>query len=236
MVRTTISECRTLCYKTWRGACSFSTEPAQGFLLHLLNAQSTQHAHLHRVELTSTQLFLRGVTLAELAACLLEDRPCTPEYMRAEYLDQVMPPWNFDFSSNIALPSRALCDLVADTPVDPDGDIIQAIIHADVQAVNDPDVIAGVDLNEACVYGPFSVAGLEEPILLAMYSQPLPVSTIPEDVSRTAASAASAFQPSETEIRSAQRAISDAGRDRNCKLVHLCPICEKTYTRKSSLE
>ncbi|KAI4524819.1 hypothetical protein K525DRAFT_252971 [Schizophyllum commune Loenen D] len=172
---------------------------------------------------SSTQLFLRGVTLAELAACLLEDRPRTPECMRAEYLDQVMSPWNFDFSSNIALPSRALRDLVADTPIDPDGDIIQAIIHAGVQAVNDPDVIAGVDLDEACVYGTFSVAGLEEPILLAMYSQPLPVSTIPED-------------PSETEIRSAQRAISDAGRDRNCKLVHLCPICEKTYTTKSSLK
>ncbi|KAL1714771.1 hypothetical protein EV715DRAFT_266419 [Schizophyllum commune] len=172
---------------------------------------------------TSTQLPLLGVTLAQLAACVLEDRPRTPEYMRAEYLDQIMSPWNFDFSSNIAFPSRALCDLVADTPIDPDGDIIQAIIHAGVQAVNDPDVIAGVDLNEACVYGPFLTAGLEEPILLAMYSQPLPVSTIPED-------------PSETEIRSARRAISDAGRDQDCKLVHLCPICEKTYTRKSSLK
>ena len=79
---------------------------------------------------SATQLFLRGITLAELAACLLKDRPRTPEYMRAEYLDQVMSPWNFDFSSNIALPSRALCDLVADTPIDPDGDFIQAIIHA----------------------------------------------------------------------------------------------------------
>ena len=104
---------------------------------------------------SATQLPLLGVTLAELAARLLEDRPRTPEYMRAEYLDHVMSPWNFDFSSNIALPSRALCDLVADTPIDPDGDIIQAIIHAGgtcdcvelhalltpspVQAINDPD-------------------------------------------------------------------------------------------------
>ncbi|KAL1678161.1 hypothetical protein EV122DRAFT_265000, partial [Schizophyllum commune] len=235
MVRTTTSECRTLCYKTWRRPCSLNTEPAQVFLLHPY-ALKALNMPTFTASTTSTQLPLLGVTLAELAACPLEDRPRTPEYMRAEYLDQIMSPWNFDFSSNIAFPSRALCDLVADTPIDPDGDIIQAIIHAGVQAVNDPDVIAGVDLNETCLYGPFSVAGLEEPILLAMYSQPLPVSTIPEDVSRAAASAASAFQPSETEIRSAQRAISDAGRDRNCKLVHLCPICEKTYTRKSSLK
>ncbi|KAI5831157.1 hypothetical protein K523DRAFT_415255 [Schizophyllum commune Tattone D] len=91
-------------------------------------------------------------------------------------------------------------------------------------AISNPysEVIAGVDLNNVYICNPWPER--EPPALLALYPLPLLDS-----------SPANASEARLEGFKTAAQQISDAGRNLDCRLIHLCPVCGEKLSKKSLL-
>ncbi|KAL1707024.1 hypothetical protein EV121DRAFT_289002 [Schizophyllum commune] len=182
---------------------------------------------------------------------LLADRPSTPYFMEQQFLDETMTSWGADvIDESIVVADVIEPTLVTDASreprallahTDPDVDLVQAFIQADAIPNPSSEVIAGVDLNNVYICNPWPER--EPPTLLALYTRPL----LDPSPSSNACGSTSSAGPGSTSFagpgsearlegfKTAEQQIADAGRNPDCRLIHLCPFCEEKLFKKSLL-
>ncbi|KAI4524811.1 hypothetical protein K525DRAFT_266657 [Schizophyllum commune Loenen D] len=184
---------------------------------------------------------------------LVADRTSTPYFLQQQFLDETMTSWGIDAIDESTMvadviettlvtdSSREPRALLAPTERDPGVDLIQAFIEAG--AISNPysEFITGVDLNNFHVCNPWPEH--EPPVLLALYPLPLLDPSPSSNACGSRSSAGLGTTPSEgpgSEARplgfkTAAQQIADAGRNPDCRLIHLCPVCGEELSKKSHL-
>ncbi|KAL1658976.1 hypothetical protein GGF50DRAFT_92257 [Schizophyllum commune] len=207
---------------------------------------------------SSTQETLSGEELPRLIVpwsefvALVADRTSTPYFMQQQFLDETMTSWGIDAIDESTMvadviettlvtdSSREPRALLAPTERDPGVDLIQAFIEAGAISNPHSEVIAGVDLNNVYICNPWPKR--EPPALLALYPLPL-LDSSPANacgLRSVAGSGSSSSSGPSSEARpegfkTAAQQISDAGRNPDCRLIHLCPVCGEELSKKSLL-
>ncbi|KAI4524817.1 hypothetical protein K525DRAFT_252970 [Schizophyllum commune Loenen D] len=165
----------------------------------------------------------------EFAVAVLVLCSSTPYFMHQKYLDETTTPWSADaINESIVVAdvieatlvtdsSREPRALLASTEHDPDVDLIQAFIEA--------GVIADVNLNDVYICNPWPER--EPPTLLALYTRPLLDSSPSSNACGTTTSERPGSEARQEPFKTAEQQIADAGRNPDCRLIHLCPICEE---------
>ncbi|KAL1678159.1 hypothetical protein EV122DRAFT_252112 [Schizophyllum commune] len=183
---------------------------------------------------------------------LLADRPRTPYFMQQQFLDENMTPWGADaIDESTTVADAVEPTLVTDssrepraslgpTERDPDVDLIQAFIGPGATPSPSSEVVAGVDRNNVYICNPWPER--EPPTLLALYPLHLLGSSSANACGSTSSagpgSIFSVGPGSEARLegfKTAEQQIADAGRNPDCRLTHLCPICEEEVSKKSLL-
>ncbi|KAL1714779.1 hypothetical protein EV715DRAFT_208945 [Schizophyllum commune] len=156
-----------------------------------------------------------------------------PWYMRPDYIEKTMSSWS---PSDIDWPAVSP-GLAPNNPRhDNSGGARESTAHLLILiSLHNWTVHGSINLVQLGVRRGVQLSGHHAPVDVAIYTLRSPSTSLPSGAND--ATGAGPSSPSRPNVSSPARRKDTLGRrNKDCELVHLCPICETTFTRKFSLE